>query len=111
MARERTSAQTRPGSRTRRRLLAAGAATVAAALLGRPTPTLAQAGECSAPPGQPLPFPAPDPAARWDSQGSPSNVQIVQRGSGFSYLVGGEPTTIHGMGYNPPVAGLTTAER
>jgi hypothetical protein len=103
--------------RSRRRLLlAAGAATALSALIGRANRVAAQPAAngpaaCGSPPAEPAPFALPDPRVRWTADASPTAVKIVRQGDGFDYLVDGQPETIRGIGYNPPVDGLSYDQR
>src|SRR4051812_45511761 len=101
----------RPRSPRRRMLLAAGAATALAAGLGQGGRAAAQPASCGSPPAEPAPFAVPHPGVPRTANPCPTDVKLVRQGAGFSSLVGGQPDTIRGMGYNPPVNGLTYDER
>jgi hypothetical protein len=101
----------RPRSRRRRLLLAAGGVAALTAFTGHIDRAAAQPAACATPPTVPAPFAPPDPNVSWSAGKSPTSTRIVRHGDGFSYLVNGVPAIIRGMGYNPPVDGLSIADR
>ena len=119
----RTHTATRQVSR--RWLLRAAAGTGAGAALGlsfavgKPTTVIASPRgsttgaptACNVPPREPVPFAAPDPRVRWTSPPAPTITAIQHVAGQYAYTVNGQPETILGMGYNPPVERMTPTAR
>jgi hypothetical protein len=104
---------------SRRRLLRSAAGAVVAlgvAPIGSPhavaADVLAGPAACGVPPREPVPFAAPNPAARWSAPPGQTPTTVLQADGWYTYTINGRPETIRGMGYNPPVSpDLTEAAR
>jgi hypothetical protein len=89
----------------------AGAAVALGTMLGQPTRAVAAPAGCGVPPREPVPFGLPDPASRWSAAPGPVVTNVRVQVNGYTYEVAGWPESIRGMGYSPPVAGLTGEQR
>ena len=102
-------------NRERRRLLLLGGAALALGTamgvsvgVGRTGSAQAAPLGCSVPPREPAPFAPPATDVGWSAAPGPISTEIAATGGGFGYAVGGQPTTIRGMGYNPAIDGRTS---
>lgn len=103
--------RTGPVDRRRRRLLVGGAALALGTALATVDAAVARPLGCAVPPREPVPFAPPDAGVGWSAPPGPTVTGISVTRSGYVYHVGHQPETIRGMGYNPPVDGLSADRR